>query len=794
MTLRSRLERLRCPAFLLEGAAQPASTAYRRPLLLWLFAIYRSPDARFEDDERWTRHEPADAELLLWLRLAGAPDPKTLLDGDATHESASAQLLRVADFVVGRVLLEERGASVCMSETLQLLDDIATHADSVFDTRCEIFPVSIQLVAADDGGGSGSVTTQQLAADIEFIDQQAQGLERRVESARARLRALAGPEGPLDASDSKALSRELSTCMNDTVALIERARVMLSEDVACWSTSARPELIGLGPAAADACERVDKVLALFENTKLAAKLSRDRQALEKAREVANYERMMQRANGAGGAAFAARSSPILDAEAVETKQLAPEPVRLAVPGIQNLGNTCFFNAILQALAAVDSFHAYLAEVVRQAEQRARRVPFTRALRDCLDELAPTPEHETRATVVPRRLNAELVTKLAAFRGNKQQDSQELLQFLMNLVTDEQKRSALRDVGLQDLHSDFLAKSISDLRHEASVRNRKCWNPMHGLQVNLLQCTRCKRYRPMSNHRFLDVSLSFAADQGKKPIQLADCLRMYTAPEAVEGVECTYCSLQQEFRATRSAFDAAKRQLERDKATLDDVALEIIQHERSEWLHTLETALGAAQVVNLEDLDRPVPRVLQDCHKRLQFSRSPDVFCFHFNRKVYHPWSGSARKLDTHVAFPLQLDMSAFCEYEQAASEDRALAGGLMGTGSSRSRAAPARSAAFLFSLPPKPAHEFLVYELKAVILHQGNERCGHFTAYRRLATGQWFFISDDSVRAASPDEVLASCAYMLFYERKHRSALARGSSTSDDDSLPDLPLENPLSA
>lgn len=90
-----------------------------------------------------------------------------------------------------------------MNETIQLLEDIATHAvrgkrqasapflsirsyyspksdvvltlaasqESFFDSRCEIFPVSIQLVAADDGGSTGGLTSQQLAADIEFIDQ-----------------------------------------------------------------------------------------------------------------------------------------------------------------------------------------------------------------------------------------------------------------------------------------------------------------------------------------------------------------------------------------------------------------------------------------------------------------------------------------------------------------------------------------------------------------------------------------------------------------------------------------------
>lgn len=71
--LHARLTRLRCPPFLLDGSVRASSVtapAYRRPLLLWLFALYRSPELRFSADESWTHCEPSTDELTQWLRLA----------------------------------------------------------------------------------------------------------------------------------------------------------------------------------------------------------------------------------------------------------------------------------------------------------------------------------------------------------------------------------------------------------------------------------------------------------------------------------------------------------------------------------------------------------------------------------------------------------------------------------------------------------------------------------------------------------------------------------------------------
>lgn len=79
-------------------------------------------------------------------------------------------------------------------------------------------------------------------------------------------------------------------------------------------------------------------------------------------------------------------------------------------------------------------------------------------------------------------------------------------------------------------------------------------------------------------------------------------------------------------------------------------------------------------------------------------------------------------------------------------------------------------------LSPSSPAEFL-FQLTAVLVHHGDMHSGHFVTYRRSPSSthssapfssQWLWVSDDSVRKASLQEVLSSNAYMLFYERVRR--------------------------
>lgn len=58
------------------------------------------------------------------------------------------------------------------------------------------------------------------------------------------------------------------------------------------------------------------------------------------------------------------------------------------------------------------------------------------------------------------------------------------------------------------------------------------------------------------------------------------------------------------------------------------------------------------------------------------------------------------------------------------------------------------------------------YELHAVLVHAGfSTDCGHYFAFVKGSSGQWYEMNDDSVRWVGIDTVLQQKAYMLFYSR-----------------------------
>ena len=142
-------------------------------------------------------------------------------------------------------------------------------------------------------------------------------------------------------------------------------------------------------------------------------------------------------------------------------------------------------------------------------------------------------------------------------------------------------------------------------------------------------------------------------------------------------------------------------------------------------------------------------------KKLDLWYLPPVLVVHLKRFSYSRYSRD--KLDTHIDFPLQLDLSGFISRSaQATSKKMKL---------DLEREEPNKSANASSSFANQDDDP--VYDLYAVSNHFGGMGGGHYTAFCQMPDDQgWFDFDDSHVSEVDVGKVQSPAAYVLFYHRR----------------------------
>ncbi|XP_076444312.1 ubiquitin carboxyl-terminal hydrolase 3-like isoform X2 [Babylonia areolata] len=227
----------------------------------------------------------------------------------------------------------------------------------------------------------------------------------------------------------------------------------------------------------------------------------------------------------------------------EEKKLSRPP---RTPGLRNLGNTCFMNAVLQSLSNIQYFCGYIKQLPSLEDKAVKVKKYNPAKksRDLGEDALVVEElrkilvalwQGNKTAISPESLFNVIWKVVPRFRGYQQQDAHEFMRYLLDRMHSE----LLQLLPYPTSNSQFITQKSTSTIVTAIFG---------GLLQNEVKCLICgiesKKHDP-----FLDLSLDipsqFAVRQKPKegdPVcKLSDCLHSFTDVEELEESELYMCS-------------------------------------------------------------------------------------------------------------------------------------------------------------------------------------------------------------------------------------------------------------
>jgi len=269
-----------------------------------------------------------------------------------------------------------------------------------------------------------------------------------------------------------------------------------------------------------------------------------------------------------------------------------------VKGLNNLGNTCFFNSVMQCLSQT---HILTQFIDMQASQGVnfkvsgsspgtvdesdsdsslmKSIDIFSDLSMKLAEGGPMitslaaffkDMHSGGKSMVisPGHLFGQVVKQSPKFRGMQQQDSHELLRYLMDGLRNEeskrQKSAILKYFGLTEKSDP--KKVPNSLRKKLQAYGRESNQTFFdkifsGQMVSTIVCEEC-HHSSQNYEQFLDLSLPVVEDKPSKPQKSPKRVSGFVLPDD-EGQEVSCCGAQEERKRSKNQIKKEKERRRRE---------------------------------------------------------------------------------------------------------------------------------------------------------------------------------------------------------------------------------------
>ncbi|AYV78441.1 MAG: ubiquitin carboxyl-terminal hydrolase [Edafosvirus sp.] len=407
-------------------------------------------------------------------------------------------------------------------------------------------------------------------------------------------------------------------------------------------------------------------------------------------------------------------------------------------GLDNMGNTCYMNAVVQCLSATKYFSAYVNKkkfkydlkhnVMHEIAKKKRKdlnldqdTCINISKNDLINKTKYTVTYQLHELLIKmweenqiirpaafKHIIGNIDPKNSTFRGNSQNDSQELLSFILDKIHEETKREVELDYHKIPPNIILMLKMINQAKEV--IENKEITLEEKEMVKLELKSYQKKNY---ADH-VMAKSVLYWKDYVKKSHSVITDI--FTGI-FYSNIECNTCKEQS---PTFEPFTLLSVPIpEKGETTLESC---------------LERFSGTEMLTGDEKYKCDSCKQISDANKKIYIWNPPEILCIQLKR--FNNTGYRIMKNHSKVTFPLK-DLELNQNYSEYHKCD-------------------------------------FKYDLYGVIEHRGVFGGGHYVAYCKNAmNGKWYEYNDDDVYHI-PDsnlekEVITQNSYILFYQRQHKN-------------------------
>eukprot|EP00756_Hemistasia_phaeocysticola_P008123 Hpha_TRINITY_DN14506_c0_g1::TRINITY_DN14506_c0_g1_i1::g.47009::m.47009/K11839/USP8, UBP5; ubiquitin carboxyl-terminal hydrolase 8 len=413
-------------------------------------------------------------------------------------------------------------------------------------------------------------------------------------------------------------------------------------------------------------------------------------------------------------------------------------------GLSNIGNTCYMNSALQCLSATTRFRQFfISGEYTSHVNKYNKLGTEGRLANKFGELLNELWSGRAQSVKPKDFKKVLGDCNDQFRGWAQEDSQELLSYLMDMLHEDLNRVTKKEyVEIKDRPGapDWDVAEEYWLNH-IRRNNSVIVSLFHGQLRSIVQCNRC-RYEGKAFDPFSSLSLPVPSGGGT----LRDCMNRFTAAEEVGGGNewyCPRCKTHVPFHKDISLW------------RLPYYLIFHLKRFKYNMYGTISSKIDAQ--VDFPEVFDPTPWLAPGRHLAegiLDHVRAPGA------TGPAGPAASAGPEFPRAMSPPPQCAFSPKLRAERSAHLP-----GAPSTGSDDFPRAALSSPTFGSPTQREPRAPAGEYHLYGIINHYGSISGGHYTAYCKVAD-KWNCFDDSFVSLMSERDLRKAqqSGYVLFYK------------------------------